>query len=278
MTFEANEISSQDGKIISLYEFMWGETFWRYTSTDKEQTITQNGVNVTYQPIAIDDDGMVQGGSANNDLKVKSQNDIPLVDLFRGTPPAGSIWLTVRRRHADDPLDQWFVYWIGTIGNVKKAGLATAEILARTLLASFKRQGLRLAWTRGCPHILYDSECRANPVTFAVAATITVIANGVVTVDAAGGHPIGYFDGGYIRWQATVEGTFDRRAIESSPTATSFLIFGSTERLAVGMAVTLYPGCDLTATTCKNKFANLVNFGGFEQMSGENPFDGKNIF
>lgn len=282
MAFEANEISTQDGQIVSLYEFMWGSTYWRYTSADQLITVTQtvNGVatDVDYLPISISDDGMVQGGSSNNDLTVTVQNDIPLVDLFRGTPPSGSIYLTVRRRHFGDPLDDWFVYWIGTVGNVKKGGLATARILGRTLLASFRRQGLRLAWTRGCPHLLYDSECKVNPVDFAVPAIITDIADGIVTVDGAGGNPAGYFDGGYIRWQATAEGTYDRRSIESSPTATSFRIFGTSDRLAVGMAVNLYPGCDLTMATCIAKFNNRANFGGFEQMSGENPFDGKNIF
>ena len=30
-------------------------------------------------------------------------------------------------------------------------------------------------------------------------------------------------------------------------------------RLTVGEAVTLYPGCDKTAATCKNKFNNRIN-------------------
>lgn len=278
MTYEANEISTQDGQIVSLYEFKWGETIWRYTSADQTITITQDAVDVDYEPIAIYDDGMVQGGSSNNDMTVTVQNDIPLVDLFRSTPPSGSIWLTIRRKHFGDPNDDWFVYWLGTIGNVKKGGMSDAKIIGRTILASFKRTGLRLSWSRNCPHMLYDTECRVNPDDFGVAATITAIADGVVTVDAAGGHPQGYFDGGLIRWQATIEGTFDRRSIEESPSATSFRIFGSTDRLGVGMAVTLYPGCDLTTATCDGRFNNLANHGGLEQMSGDNPFDGKNIF
>jgi uncharacterized phage protein (TIGR02218 family) len=201
-----------------------------------------------------------------------------LVELFRSTPPAGSIWLTVRRKHFSDPDDAWFVYWIGTVGNVKKGGISTAKIIGRTLLASFRRGGLRLAWTRGCPHMLYDTECRANPETFGVNANITDITGNVITVDTAGGHPAGWFDGGFVRWTATIEGTYDRRSIESSVSATQLVIFGTADRLEVGMAVRLYPGCNLTATTCDEKFDNLANYGGLEQMTGDNPFDGRNIF
>lgn len=279
MAFDAKEISSQDGRIVSLYEFRWGLTVWRYTSADREITIVVDGSPLTYTPIAITDDGMVQGGSANNDLTVRVQQNIPLVDLFRSTPPSGEIALTVRRRHDGDELDDWYVWWIGTIANVKKGRVNEATLICRTLMASFRRSGLRLSWTRGCPHMLYDSECRVNPEDFAHTTTITAInADGSVTVESAGGNPAGYYDGGFIEWQATVEGTLDQRSIESSVNDTRFRIFGSTDRLSVGLVLTLYPGCDLKGSTCSGKFNNLANYGGFEQMTGENPFDGRNVF
>lgn len=279
MTYEVKEISDQDGQIISLYEFKWGSTYWRYTSADKDIPLTQNGDDVIYTAVTISDDGVVQGGGSANDLTVSAQINLPLIELFRGTPPAGSIWLTVRRRHSGDPNDDWFVHWIGTIGNVKKGGIATAKIIGRTLLATFNRSGLRLAWTRNCPHMLYDSECRVDPVDFAVEAEITEInADGSITVDTAGGNPAGYFDGGFIEWTVNVDGTKDQRGIESSLDDTTFRIFGTSDRLEVGLAITLFPGCDLTATTCSAKFANLTNYGGLEQMTDENPFDGRNVF
>lgn len=279
MTYEATEISTQDGAPVALYEFMWGSTFWRYTNADQAQTITQDAASVTYEPIAISDDGVKQGGSANNDMTVRAPINIPLVDLFRGTPPADSIWLTIRRRHADGGATEFFVHWIGTIRNVQKGKQAQATIIGQALLASFNRSGLRLAWTRSCPHMLYDTECRVDPATFAHVAEITAIGtDGTITVDSAGGNVAPYFDGGYFTWEANADGTIDQRGIEESVTDTQFRIFGSTDRLEVGLSITMYPGCDLSATTCNSKFSNLANFGGFEQMTGENPFDGRNIF
>lgn len=95
MSFETKEISSQDGNLVS-HEFRWGETVWRHTSADREIEATIAGTTYAFAPVAISDNGMVQGGSANNDLTVMVQQNIPLVDLFRSTPPAGEIALTVR--------------------------------------------------------------------------------------------------------------------------------------------------------------------------------------
>jgi hypothetical protein len=48
--------------------------------------------------------------------------------------------------------------------------------------------------------------------------------------------------------------------------------------IAVGQAVTLYPGCDHTTTTCDGKFSNLNNYGGFPHIPTKNPFGGSPIF
>ena len=37
-------------------------------------------------------------------------------------------------------------------------------------------------------------------------------------------------------------------------------------------AVTLHPGCDRTLATCKGRFANQINYGGFPWIPGQNPY------
>lgn len=273
MSFYSRETSVQDGQPIALYEFKWGNTFWRYTSADRD-VVRPEG---TYTAAAVKDSGMTQGGSAQNDFTVNAPTSLPIVDLFRSTPPSETIWLTVRRIHKDD-VEAW-IYWVGTVGNVKRVNVAEAAIICRSLLASFKRTGLRLCWTRSCPHFLYDSSCRVNPETHRRDAEVTSVSDGFLTVDFTGADPAqGHFDGGFVAWVANVDGTLERRGIERSLSPTKFKLFGSVDRLAPGLSVRLYPGCDLTATTCDSKFNNLSNFGGFEQMSGKSPFDGTPVF
>ncbi len=276
MSNQTREISNQDGQPIALYEIVWGSTIWRYTSADTDQAIAALGAQA-FVAIPISDDGMSQGGSTNNDISVTASVDIPLVDLFHSTPPSTEIWLTVRRMHEGE-VDMPFIFWIGTIGNVKrKEDNASCEIIGQSLLSSFARAGLRLAWTRGCPHMIYDSECKVDKADFGHTTTITALTGNTISIASAGGNPAGYFDGGMVEWEATVEGTIDRRGISASVDADTLTIYGTTYRLVVGMSVTLYPGCNLTTDHCKNKFDNLANYGGVKQMTGKNPFDGTAI-
>lgn len=42
--------------------------------------------------------------------------------------------------------------------------------------------------------------------------------------------------------------------------------------LTAGKQVEVYPGCDHTLATCRDKFGNHINFGGFPWIPGRNPF------
>ena len=123
MTFVDREISSDDSQPVGLYKLEWGPTVWAYTSAEREivrQETDGQGVvrEVRYQPVSISDSGMTQGGSAANDFTVDIQADVPIVDLFRSTPPSESIWLTVRRKHVGE--EEALVSWIGTVANVTR--------------------------------------------------------------------------------------------------------------------------------------------------------------
>ena len=279
MTFNTPEISNQDGQPIALYTLEWGNTVWRYTSADRNITRVEGGQPRTYLAVAISDNGMVQGGDSNADFTIKAPSNLPIAALYRGTAPSASIYLTVRRKHVDDPDNEAPVFWVGTVGNVKGVDDATIEIVGRTLTASFKRSGLRLSWQKNCPHILYDSSCSANPGSYAIAGTITDLTGNSITVDgSAGDQTADWFDGGYVRWEADGNGTMERRGIERTLAPGTFAIYGRTNGLVIGQAVTLYPGCQHTPSACDGKFNNLPNYGGFPFLPGKSPFDGTPVF
>jgi uncharacterized phage protein (TIGR02218 family) len=268
MSFNSAEISTQDGRPVALYLLEWGETVWRYTSADRDIEYPA-GSGFNYEARAVSDDGMVQGGSAQNDFTLQGPSNLPIVDLFRGTPPSETIWLTVRRMHfgeADAP-----IYWTGTVNNVKRVDDATIQVLGKPLTASFKRTGLRLCWTRECPHFLYDSACKVDPDDFVTNAVVTDKTGTTVTVSTVGGNANGYFTGGFLSWEVNDDGTIERRMIEGHVGMVLFM-FGLTDRLEIGDAIKIYPGCDRTPTTCQDKFMNQPNYGGYDFMPGETPF------
>lgn len=273
MTFDARERSTQDGRPLSLYHLKWGNTIWRYTNGDEAVPRQElvNGVltDVSYEPIAVSDSGMKQGTSNANDFTVTIPSNLPIVVLFRGTPPALSIWLTVRRIHAED--DEAPIYWRGLIFNVKRNGDARADIIGKPLSATLRRTGLRLCWTRECPHFLYDEGCKVDPEAFKTLGVIEASAGVTITLSGAPDKPNQYFRGGYVEWDANADGTVERRMIEDH-TADTLTVFGLAE-VDAGTAVRLYPGCNRTPGDCVDKFNNGPNYGGADFMPGQSPFD-----
>lgn len=277
--FSLYEIASFLGRPVCLYEFSWGDTRFLYTSADRiiEYGTNNDGSPALWLPLSISDSGFTQGSGAQ-DFVVTMPRSNPIVDLFRSTPPSTPIVLTCRRFHKDDPDGQASVYWIGTVGNVKGKDAVTAEVLGLPISNTIGRTGLRLCWEINCPHALYDEGCKADKDLFKTEAVITALTGTVITVDTLGDFPPERYAGGFLEWAATAEGTIDRRAIESFLGGTQLGLFGTTDRLVVGQAVTLYLGCDLTTTTCENVFNNLANYGGDEFMAKKSPFDGNPVF
>lgn len=273
MAFSLFEIGNATGRPVFLYELTWGTTVWRYTSADR--VITFAGVD--WAPVAISDDGVVQGANTV-EFTVNIPANLPIVGLFRGTPPAEPIALRCLRYHHGDPDAQAIVYWHGTVGNVKRRGIASAVVFG--LPKTLRRTGLRLCWERNCPYMLYDQDCKADADLFKVVTTITALTATTITVASLGAWAGEQFAGGFLRWEPAgfTAGTYERRGIESFVAGKLFNVFGSTDRLVVGQEIALYLGCDLTAQTCKDTFNNLPNHGGFGFMPGKSPFDGNPVF
>lgn len=276
MGFSLFEIGNHSGRPVFLYELVWGLTSWLYTSADRDIEFPA-GSGKVYKAVAISDEGITQGGSAT-EFTVKLPANLPIVDLFRGTPPASPIWLRATRFHLDDPDGQSVTYFIGTVGNVKRANRAQAELIGLPISGTVRRTGLRLCWERNCPHMLYDQDCKADMSAFKAVTTLTDKTGTTITVADIGAWAAPQFVGGFVEWAATAEGTLDRRGIESHAGGLVFNVFGTTDRMVVGQPITLYLGCDLTAETCEGTFNNLPNHGGFSFMPGKSPFDGDQVF
>jgi hypothetical protein len=262
--FNLFEIANFLARPVCLYDFAWGNTHYRFTSADRAIQFPyidgdpENGI--WYSPIPISDNGFTQGVTTQ-DFMVTLPRANDVVELFKLTPPSESIWLTCRRFHKDDPDEEAVVYWVGTIGNIRGVDAIKAEIIGIPLSNTIRRTGLRLCWERGCPHALYGPGCEVNKELFKTETTITALTAG-----------------GYIEWEATAEGTMDRRAIESPGGGTVLNLLGTTDRLEIGQDITLYIGCDLLAETCETIFDNLANHGGHEYLAGKSPFDGNPVF
>jgi uncharacterized phage protein (TIGR02218 family) len=279
--FAPLEQSNDAGQPISLYLFRWGNSQWGYTSADRELLVD----SVTYAPIPISDDGLQQGPIGQKEFTVHMPTalpgsdgapvDIPVVALFRSTPPSEPVFLTVRKKQFADA--EAVIHWIGKVGNVVRTeGGSQADITCRN--PGLKRTGLRLTWARICPHFLFDSGCALAKADFAITRNVTAVTGNSFTLDGADLAATPYYNGGFIEWDADGLGTLERRGIEATLGVNQYQLFGRADGITVGMAVTIYPGCDGSAQTCDEKFNNLVNYGGVDFMPGKSPFDGHQVF
>jgi len=271
VSFNTPETSNEDGQPIGLYLFAWGNTTWAYTSADREITVD----SVTYLPLAISDEGLVQGASGHKEFTIHAPSSEPVAALFRGTPPSQSVTIVVRKKHASDA--EAPIHYIGKIANVHRSPDGGAvSIICRN--PGIRRAGLRLTWCRQCPYFVFDASCRLEKAPFAVTREITAIDGDAITLDGAALAASPYYNGGFIEWDADGLGTIERRGVELTVGANQYQLFGRADGLTVGQDVTIYPGCDGLAETCDVKFDHLADHGGFEFLPGRSPFDGNQVF
>lgn len=281
MTYSAYETSNASGRPVALYLFQYGNTYWRYCTADEDQTVglDENDEPAVWKALAITDEGVTQGGSDQNDLQITTQSNHPVALLFRNDQPTGKIWLSVRRWHIGDPDDETPLLWSGTVVNATLVDKATVQMACRSLGGSYDRQGLRLAWGRMCPHVLYGIGCNNNGSNdkedHAYAHEIATVDGFSFTVTTFAAPAEGSFTGGFVEW-VRADGSLDRRGIEKQA-GNNFQVLGTTIGLEIGTAVTIYPGCPRNTTACK-LFNNLPNYGGFPHLPGKSPFDGSPVF
>lgn len=271
MTFDTLERSNYDGLPITLYEFNCDGVYWRYAASDTAHV----AFGETYAPLNIGDGGISQSGSASDDdFKITLESTCEVAQLYRGTPPSQEVLVTLRRMHRGDT--EAPVVWVGTVKSARRKSTIEAELSCKTFLASLDRPGLRLSWSRGCPHALYDRNCRVNPEHYAVISQVTSVSGDRFNCSLSG-YSENWFAGGMVEFTSEL-GTTEIRPVESNTTGTVVLL-GLADGITSGMWVTLFPGCNRTTGEggC-SKFSNLSNYGGFAHMPTKSPFDGDPVF
>lgn len=263
-TYAELENSAYGGQPVELFRFVHGAIVLTYTTGDT--VLVYNGE--TYSPLATGRDGDMTVSSEPNKTEVNVVlpigNDVS--QLFLTGFPEQVVSLTIFRWHygADAPE----IYWKGRVVSASW-NVGQALLSCESIFTSIKRTGLRARYQRGCRHALYNHGCGLNMAVFGVAGTVDAIGSSLktVSVSAAAGLDAGYFSAGMIQAKGVL-----RFVLLHS--AANLTLASPIPGLAVGDAVTLYPGCDHSRTTCRNKFNNILNYGGFPWIPTDNPFSG----
>jgi uncharacterized phage protein (TIGR02218 family) len=267
MSYDTPESSVDQGQPYFLYLLDNGVTPVRLTSDPV--TLTRMGED--WLPSSIAHADIEQTGNIE---KNSVELTFPLSDTYAKTllTPASEVTtVTVWRGHHTDLSEELRSVWKGRIVDAKSAK-QNIKISVESVFTSMRRPGCRARYQRTCRHALYfPAGCNLNIADFEVAATVTVANGLVLTIPAAASQPDGYYKAGVVDF----DGLFGWIGDHTGGTITLIgIIDGLADYVtAHGSApVSIAPGCDLSETTCANKFSNSLNYGGFKNMSDNNPF------
>ena len=262
MSYATFESSDYLGHPLELYRFSLGEQQWMFTSGDHEVAVSDQE---KYQPVYIRRSGFSKGGDARKstmEIEIHAANEVAL--LYRAGWLTGVLVVTIYRRHHGD--SEFSVLWKGRVTGCKWSG-SVATLNCDSAFTMFQRAGLRRLYQVGCPHVLYSPACGLSSDDWDVVGEVAEIDGKAVTLSGISAFASGYFLGGMLKCG-------DELRMITAHSGNVVTMVDSVAELAVGSAVTLWPGCSHTVAACKNKFSNLLNYGGLPYLPAKNPFSG----
>jgi uncharacterized phage protein (TIGR02218 family) len=259
-----------------LYRFaeQGSALIWTFTSGNEPIVYDVGSGDETYDPTSISR----TEAEAKNDLsRANLAITVPLTNAAaqRWLADNGEkiVTLTIFERGKDGTIS---VVWKGRLASVAP-GMTSITLNMESVFTSLRRPGLRARYQRSCRHAVYGRGCNLDPEDFAFAGTASASANRTLTIAEAATKPDGYFSGGMLR---TADGQLSY-VVKHVGSAITIQHFSRSilDEISGGFpfTVTLYPGCDRSYATCASKFANDLNYGGFDYIPKKNPTGGSSI-
>lgn len=249
---------------VVLAEITRGAVTWRYHMGRADVILDGE----TFAGSTIGFDGITYSAEVRKDdltLTGFPLSDSQTQELMAGGAVATSLVL----RRGFEGFADFAIFYRGQMTAVKPQGREVSLVFASWSVDAGRR-GDGFVAQRQCPWRVYSPECGAVLADHDVAGTATAYAAGVVTCAAADAAADGTYVGGLVMFGGdarmvvkhvgaalTLSGSFPALAAEIADAGTA--------------AVTLAPGCDHSATTCRDRFDNIVNHMGFPLMA-DNPF------
>jgi hypothetical protein len=265
MSYGLIETATAEGRPYFLYLFAEGAHLWRFTSrasawVSPAGAIAEETEDLIWAASAVSHGSILQSSDPRRvDLSVSFPLSDPFARRYLGPRGRAVTTLTIFRGHEQVP-GEVVAHWKGRIVSARVAG-RVITLRCESLFTSLRRDGIRARYQRLCRHALYAGGCRLVPAT--------------------AGYPAGWFRGGVLR-HAGLMGFITGHSGAAITLAGRLpeleaAIDASFATGPVSVPIELAPGCDLRRETCQGKFGNLLNYGGFPDIPGRNPFGGGSI-
>jgi uncharacterized phage protein (TIGR02218 family) len=179
-------------------------------------------------------------------------------------------------------IDTWLIDWsepslklllgTGTLGEVRREGAAFA-VEVRGLADRLSEQRGRI-YTATCSADLGDARCAIDLTDAAFRGTGAIAAlSGTSAFTASGldAFVSGWFTAGHLSWTSGANAglAIEVKSHRLDAGAVHIELWQAMpEPLALGDAFVVTAGCDKRFATCRDRFANSINFRGFPQIPG----------
>ncbi|WP_456058068.1 phage BR0599 family protein [Campylobacter hominis] len=240
-----------------LFEFILENEIIYYTSALSDM---EKG-NHNYKSAAIYTKNLSKD-SLNDDATIVASQSIYPVNLFKFFNPSVNVYVRILKENGVQ-------LFVGRVKDVEfNLNDGTASIRLATLGGLMKTKIPTRTYSRNCSFECFDKNCALNKDDF----KITLLGNKCeiakdfmsIKSDLIKSKPPGYFTGGYAEFNR------QRSYITKSEGDMIYLMF-PLANLNSSSVINCYAGCDKLLKTCKNKFNNGVNFGGFPFVPSKNP-------
>lgn len=266
MSYAVKDKSVHDGSPFECYKFTGPFGTYLYTTNSEEVTLDGD----TYKPTNISRNDIETGSILDSiktvDITLPVTSDLAVLYCFLRSPKELS--LVIKRAHrGDDYATDFKVEWRGQgLDSEVRDNWATIKT-GSLIQSSLNGSVASISYQRICNHILYDARCKVVKADFTLTATVTKVQSQTITVDndQAG-------DNGLKAGEMVVVRTGESRPIYDNISDVIRVGYSFVD-IKVGDTVQLIHGCDhLRLGDCKNKFDNVVNYGGFDHIPTVNPF------
>jgi len=248
-------------KPVEIYKVWSGDYYWYYTNGDVSFVYDGD----TYDPATINR-GSVSYNDTMDPNTVKIQFAIsttPVIEYITNNP-VGNIYIEVSRLFRDQDPAEKVILFVGQVKSISIKGMsAEAECAGYEVFLDVPIPVFRYQLT--CNHKVFDDACTLNRETYKLTTTVTVDATQTILTSADfSSYAYDYFTRGYVKCGS------EKRPVVSHMNDTITLGYKMTT-VSGGASVEVFPGCDGRSPTCRDKFNNIVNYLGFENIPEENP-------
>lgn len=267
MTYAQKDRSISDGAPIECYRFVSSFKTWRFTSYHESITVAGQ----LFTPLAIVRTAIETGNVVDTlttmDFIVPSQHEIAKTFCYTRNPKG--LVVTVYRVHeGDDYSTDYKIEYQGEIAGSSATGIQATIKTASILQTRLNGNLSSVYYQKTCNHTLFDARCKVNRATYTQTAYVTEVQKQLISVDN-----MVFATGALAGGEMTNIRTGEKQGIVGNAANVITLGYPFFDILA-GDQIELTQGCDhMRLGHCKNRFNNVVNYGGMDFIPEVNPFE-----